>query len=164
MGVDPGLTDTGFAVIEAGAGAVTVSDAGVISTTPGQPLEARLNALHGAVHRVIEVWQPGLLVVEDLYTEYRFPRTALLMAHARGVIYLAARQLGVGLLALSPSEVKRAVTGSGSAGKAQMQRGVQTLLGLDALPRPSHVADALGLAVTGLARVTGRIPAGRARA
>ena len=60
--------------------------------------------------------------------------------------------------------MKRAITGNGSAGKAQMQRGVQTVLGLDELPRPSHVADALGLAVTGMARVTGRIPAGRARA
>lgn len=164
MGVDPGLTDTGFAVVEAGADGVTVVDAGVISTAPGQPLEARLNALYGAVHRLIKARQPGLLVVEDLYTEYKFPRTAILMGHARGVIYLAARQLGVALLALSPSEVKRAVTGNGSAAKAQVQRGVQTVLGLAELPRPSHVADALGLAVTGMARVTGQLPSGRRRA
>jgi crossover junction endodeoxyribonuclease RuvC len=84
------------------------------------------------------------------------------MGHARGVIYLAARQLGVTVLALSASEVKRAITGNGAAGKAQMQRGVQTLLGLKDLPRPSHVADALGLALTGMARVTGRTPTGRA--
>ena len=65
------------------------------------------------------------------------------------------------LAALAPSEVKRAITGNGAAGKSQVQRGVQTVLGLAELPRPSHVADALGLAVTGMARVTGRIPAGR---
>jgi crossover junction endodeoxyribonuclease RuvC len=164
MGVDPGLVDTGFAVVEAGPGAVTVVEAGVIRTSPGQPLEARLSAIYGAVHRLIAAQQPGLLVVEDLYAEYRFPRTAILMGHARGVIYLAARQLGVALLAISPGEVKRAVTGNGSAGKGQVQRGVQTILGLGELPRPSHVADALGLAVTGMARVTGRLPAGRARA
>jgi crossover junction endodeoxyribonuclease RuvC len=161
MGVDPGLTHTGFAVIEAGPQGVTVVDAGVISTTPAQPLEARLNALYGAVHRLIAAREPGLVVVEDLYAEYRFPRTAILMGHARGVIYLAARQLNVTLAALAPSEVKRAITGNGAAGKAQVQRGVQTVLGLAELPRPSHVADALGLAVTGMARVTGRIPAGR---
>ncbi len=114
-----------------------------------------------AVHRIIEQRRPSLLIVEDLYTEYKFPRTAILMGHARGVIYLAARQLGVTVVALAPAEVKRAVTGHGSAGKAQMQRAVQTLLGLDQLPRPSHVADALGLAVTGMARITGRLPAGR---
>jgi crossover junction endodeoxyribonuclease RuvC len=106
---------------------------------------------------------PGLLVVEDLYAEYRFPRTALLMAHARGVIYLAARQLSVPVVALAPAEVKRAMTGNGGAGKAQVQRGVQTMLGLGALPRPSHLADALGLAATGLSRVAGRVPRGRGR-
>jgi crossover junction endodeoxyribonuclease RuvC len=158
MGVDPGLVATGFGVLEADGGGVTVRDAGVISTTAGQPLEARLNALHRAVHRIIELQGPGLLVVEDLYTEYKFPRTAILMGHARGVIYLAARQLGVGVLALAPSEVKRAITGNGAAGKAQVQRAVQTVLGLKDLPRPSHVADALGLAVTGMARITGRFP------
>src|SRR5690349_18274144 len=161
MGVDPGLVATGFGVLEAGAGAVTVRDAGVISTSTGQPLEARLNALHRAVHRIIEEQAPGLLVVEDLYTEYRFPRTAILMGHARGVIYLAARQLGVAVVALTPSEVKRAMTGNGAAGKAQVQRAVQTVLGLREPPRPSHVADALGLAATGMSRITGRLP-GRA--
>lgn len=158
MGVDPGLVATGFGVLEADGGAVTVRDAGVISTTTGQPLEARLNALHRAVHRIIEQQGPGLLVVEDLYTEYKFPRTAVLMGHARGVIYLAARQLGVTVVALTPSEVKRAMTGNGAAGKAQVQRAVQTVLGLKELPRPSHVADALGLAVTGMSRMTGRFP------
>jgi crossover junction endodeoxyribonuclease RuvC len=158
MGVDPGLVATGFGVLEADGGHVTVRDAGVISTTTGQPLEARLNALHRAVHRIIELQSPGLLVVEDLYTEYKFPRTAILMGHARGVIYLAARQLGVAVVALAPSEVKRAMTGNGAAGKAQVQRAVQTVLGLKELPRPSHVADALGLAATGMSRMTGKLP------
>jgi crossover junction endodeoxyribonuclease RuvC len=162
MGVDPGLVATGFAVLEAGPGAVTVLDAGVITTVGTQSLEARLNAIHRAVLEIIETRRPTFLVVEDLYAEYKFPRTAILMGHARGVIYLAARQLGVAVTALAPSEVKRAVTGSGAAGKMQVQRSVQTLLGLAELPRPSHVADALGLAVTGLARVTGITPRARA--
>ena len=162
MGLDPGLVATGFAVLEARPGAVTVVDSGVITTSSTQPLEARLNAIYRAVHQLIETQKPTFLVVEDLYSEYKFPRTAILMGHARGVVYLAARQLGVGVTALAPSEVKRAMTGNGSAGKAQVQRGVQTLLGLQDLPRPSHVADALGLAVTGLARVTGITPRARA--
>jgi len=151
MGVDPGLMATGFGVLEARPEGVVVVEAGVISTPGGH-----------AVHRIIDAQKPSLLIVEDLYTEYKFPRTAVLMGHARGVIYLAARQLGVAVLALAPSEVKRAVTGNGSAGKGQVQRAVQTLLGLERLPHPSHVADALGLAVTGMARVTGQLPAGRA--
>jgi crossover junction endodeoxyribonuclease RuvC len=159
MGVDPGLVDTGFGVLEAGPGRLVVVDAGVVSSAAGQPLEVRLNAIHGGVRRLIEACEPELLVVEDLYTEYRFPRTAILMGHARGVIYLAARQCGVSVLALAASEVKRAVTGNGAAGKDQMQRGVQTLLGLAELPRPSHVADALGLALTGMSRLAGITPA-----
>ena len=162
MGVDPGLVDTGFGILEAGPGAVTVVDAGVVSTASNLPLEARLNAIHRAMLKIIDERRPTFLVVEDLYTEYKFPRTAILMGHARGVIYLAARQLGVAVTALSPGEVKRAVTGNGAAGKAQVQRSVQTLLGLKDLPRPSHLADALGLAVTGLARVTGITPRARA--
>ena len=161
MGIDPGIVATGFGILEARLDGVAVVDAGVISTSPGQSLEARLNAIYGAVYRIIQGHAPGLLMVEDLYTEYKFPRTAVLMGHARGVVYLAARQLGVSVLALAPAEVKRAVTGNGSAGKAQMQRAVQRLLGLDRPPRPSHVADALGLAMTGMARVVGRLPLGR---
>ena len=158
MGVDPGLVATGFGVLQAGSGGVTVIDAGVISTSTGQVLEARLNAIYRAVHRLLEAHAPSLLIVEDLYTEYKFPRTAVLMGHARGVIYLAARQLEVPLLALTPSEVKRAITGNGAAGKAQMQRAVQTVLGLADVPHPSHIADALGLAATGMSRMTGRFP------
>jgi len=97
-------------------------------------------------------------VVEDLYAEYKFPRTAILMGHARGVIYLAARQRQVTLLPLAPAEVKRLVAANGSASKAQVQRGIQRLLGLAHLPRPPHVADALALAATGLSRVIGRLP------
>jgi len=162
MGLDPGLVATGFAILEALPGAVTVVDSGVITTSSTQPLEARLNAIYRAVHQLIEAQKPTFLVVEDLYSEYKFPRTAILMGHARGVVYLAARQLGVEVTALAPSEVKRAMTGNGTPGKAPAQRGVQTLLGLQDLPRPSHVADALGLAVTGLARVTGITPRARA--
>jgi crossover junction endodeoxyribonuclease RuvC len=162
VGIDPGLTATGFAVLECEPGRVAVRDAGVIHTPPEQALDARLNAIYGAVRRLLEAQAPALLAVEDLYAAYRFPRQAILMGHARGVVYLAARQLGVAVVALAPAEVKRAVTGHGAAAKAQMSLAVQTLLGLERPPRPSHVADALGLAVTGLARVTGRVPRGRA--
>lgn len=161
MGIDPGLTATGFGVLECGAGRVAVREAGVIATPSGQALEVRLNALYGAVRRLLEAEQPALLAVEDLYAEYKFPRQAILMGHARGVIYLAARQAGVALVSLAPAEVKRSITGNGAAGKGQMKLAVQTLLGLERPPHPSHVADALGLAVTGMVRVTGRLPSGR---
>jgi crossover junction endodeoxyribonuclease RuvC len=93
-----------------------------------------------------------VLVVEDLYAEYSFPRTALLMAHVRGVVCLAAAQCGVPVMALAPAEVKRAVAFNGAAPKAQVQHAIGRLLSLAEPPRPSHVADALALAWTGLSR------------
>lgn len=158
IGIDPGLVQTGYGVLEAGPAGLTLLDAGVIVTPKTLPLEGRLLALHEEVSRLLERFTPALLVVEDLYAEYRFPRTAILMGHARGVIYLAARQRQVTVLPLAPAEVKRLVAANGSASKAQVQRGVQRLLRLAYLPRPAHVADALGLATTGVSRVIGRLP------
>jgi crossover junction endodeoxyribonuclease RuvC len=131
---------------------VSVLACGVVPTAAELGLEARVQQIYDAVHDLLAKHQPALLALEDLYTEYRFPRTALLMAHARGVVCLAARQHDVAVVTLAPSEVKRAVAAHGAASKAQVQRGVQRLLGLGALPRPSHVADALALAWTGLSR------------
>jgi crossover junction endodeoxyribonuclease RuvC len=130
---------------------------GVITTAAGLPLEDRVATIYDGVDGVLARHAPALLVLEDLYTEYRFPRTALLMAHARGVICLAAHQREVAVLALAPAEVKRAITANGAASKAQIQAGVQRLLGLAATPRPSHVADALALALTGLSRQGARL-------
>ena len=132
-------------------------DRGVISTTADLPLETRIHRIYEDVHRLLETYAPTVLVLEDLYTEYRFPRTALLMAHARGVVCLAARQCDVAVMALAPAEVKRAVAASGAASKHQVQHSVRQLLKLDALPTPSHVADALALALTGFSRLGGRL-------
>ena len=148
---------TGYGLIEPGPGGVAVLARGVVATTPDRPLEDRLHAIYDGVDALLARHAPALLALEDLYTEYRFPRTALQMAHARGVICLAARQRGVAVLTLAPAEVKRALAAHGAASKAQVQHSVQRLLHLPDLPRPSHVADALALALTGLSRAGVRI-------
>jgi crossover junction endodeoxyribonuclease RuvC len=117
----------------------------------------RLQQIHEGVDRLLAEHAPSAIVLEDLYSDYKFPRTALAMAHARGVICLAAQQRGVEVLALAPAEVKRAIAAHGAASKAQIQESVRRLLKLDAPPRPSHVADALALALTGLSRAGGRL-------
>ena len=156
LGVDPGLVGTGWALLAPRAPGPVVVDTGVIETSADLPLAARVHAIYDAIHVVLDAHAPGLMVLEDLYTEYRFPRTALLMAHARGVVCLAACQRGVTVLALAPAEVKRAVAANGAASKAQIQHCVQRLFRLSELPRPSHVADALALAFTGYLRAGGR--------
>lgn len=156
LGVDPGLVATGYAVLAAAPGRPALLDMGVVETRPDVPLEERLDAIHGAVAGLLDKHAPTAMAVEDLYSEYRFPRTALLMAHARGVVYLAARRHDVAVLALSPAEVKRVVAAHGAASKEQVQHAMRRLLDLPELPRPSHVADALALAFAGLARL-GRV-------
>ena len=138
-------------------GRVGVVQTGVISTGADMALDARIQLIYDSVDAVLKTYAPALLVLEDLYAEYRFPRTALLIAHARGVICLAARQRDVTVMALAPAEVKRAIAAHGAASKAQIQTGVQRLLGLATTPRPSHVADALALALTGFSRRGGRL-------
>jgi crossover junction endodeoxyribonuclease RuvC len=156
MGIDPGLVATGWGCLERRPGNIRVLAAGVITTPPRAALGDRLQSLYTAVRDVLAIHAPAVLMVEDLYAEYEFPRTAIMMGHARGVICLAAAQQGVAVFSLAPAEVKRVFALNGGASKEQVQRGVQRVLGLPEPPRPSHVADALGLAYTGLARGTER--------
>jgi len=164
LGIDPGLVGTGWAVVEPAAGggarggsAAVVIATGVITTSADSALAARVREIYDGIVDVLAKHEPALVVLEDLYAEYRFPRTALLMAHARGAICLAAAQRDLTVVALAPAEVKRAIAAHGAASKAQIQMGVQRLLRLSAPPRPSHVADALALALTGLSRRGGRL-------
>ncbi len=153
LGLDPGLVAFGYGLLEATSVGPSVLTVGVIQTSPRLRLEERVRLIYDGVAALLDKHAPSAVALEDLYAEYRFPRTALLMAHARGVVCLAAEQRAVNVLALAPAEVKRAVTGNGAAGKEQVGRSVQRLLGLGQPPRPSHVADALALAFTGLSRL-----------
>jgi crossover junction endodeoxyribonuclease RuvC len=91
--------------------------------------------------------KPDLVAIEQLYAHYKHPRTAILMAHARGVILLAASQAGVGIRSLSATHVKKSLTGNGHASKRQVQRCIQAVCKLDAIPEPDDVADALAIAL-----------------
>jgi crossover junction endodeoxyribonuclease RuvC len=155
VGFDPGLADTGYAAIETGRTGPTVLGSGVIRTSAREPLEARLEVLFEGAREVLRRFAPDLLVVEDVFSAPSVPRAVILVGHARAAICLAGRQQGVTFVSVAPAEVKRAVTASGAASKGQVARAVQALLALPALPRPSHVADALALAFTGLSRARG---------
>jgi len=155
VGFDPGLADTGYAALEGGRRVPTVLGTGVIRTSARDSLEARLEALFDGAWAVLERFAPDLVIIEDVFSAPSIPRTAILMGHARAAVCLAGRRQNVALVSVAPAEVKRAVTASGAAPKAQVARAMQALLALPAPPRPSHVADALALAYTGLSRARG---------
>jgi crossover junction endodeoxyribonuclease RuvC len=147
LGVDPGLRTTGYGVVEVRAGGLRLIEGGVLQPSPTLRLEERLVQLHDAIADVVRTTHPDCMVIEELWTAYDHPQTAVLMGHARGVIALAAGAANVPVHALAHTIVKRALTGNGSARKAQVSGMVVQLLGLSAPPRPADVSDALALAI-----------------
>ena len=165
LGIDPGLRLTGFGCVEGpeavGSRPVMV-DAGVIrlvpSSGPAPEVAPRLAELERDLLEVFERNRPGLVAVEALFTHKDHPFTAVLMAHARGVILLVAQRLGCPIVELPPADVKRAIAGSGRAEKGQMQASVARILGLAEPPKPADIADALAIAIA--ARQRALLPTG----
>jgi crossover junction endodeoxyribonuclease RuvC len=150
LGIDPGLQVTGYAVIEAASQGPRVCEAGVIRAGDRRApadMAQRVRSVYDGIVEVVEQFQPGVLVVEQLYAHYQHPRTAILMAHARGVIFLAAGQRGLPVVSYNATRIKKTVTGSGHATKDQVQRTIQRELRLARLPEPPDVADALAAAL-----------------
>lgn len=141
LGIDPGLERTGYAVIDGAARRVV--DAGLIRTDVGKPLAARLAEIEAGLEEVLSEHRVMRVAVEDLYAHYAHPRTAILMGHARGVVLLAAARRGLSVVSLPATQIKKTMTGSGRASKAQVQRAMMQTLGLARLPEPADVADAM---------------------
>ena len=147
LGIDPGLNITGYAVIERQLGRLAVIEAGMIRGRTRGDLAARLAEVHEGVADVIASLSPEILALEELYSHYERPRTAILMGHARGVICLAAQQAGIPVRSYSATQVKRLLTGNGRAPKSQVQRAICQQFALAAPPEPPDVADAMAIAL-----------------
>jgi crossover junction endodeoxyribonuclease RuvC len=150
LGVDPGLHLTGYAIVEVGPQKPIVCEAGLIRATEGRTpadMAQRLRSVYDSIVEILDQFRPQVVVVEQLYAHYEHPRTAILMAHARGVIFLAAAQRGLPVISYNATRVKKTITGNGRAPKDQVQRTVQRELGLAQLPEPPDVADALAVAL-----------------
>lgn len=152
LGVDPGLQRTGYALLSEGGGTreIRLVEAGVVRLARRQPLAQRLVELEASLATLIRTHRPALLACEELYAHYRHPRTAILMAHARGVILALAARCGLRIIPIGATKVKKLLTGSGRARKGQVQRAVMGTLRLPALPEPHDVADAIAIALCGL--------------
>ena len=146
-GIDPGLGTTGYAILRGPGDELAVDDAGVCRFDESLPLARRLVAIDEDISAILAEHHPNVVAVEQLYSHYNHPRTAILMGHARGVILLAAAKLGIEVRSFAATHIKRHLTGNGRATKTQMQRAVQTTLGLASLPEPADVADALAIAL-----------------
>ncbi len=145
LGVDPGLNRTGYGIIEHDGAKPRMLEGGVIRTQADAPLEVRIATIAEGVRAVIAEFDPDVMVVEQLYSKYGHPQTAILMGHARGVILLVGAERGLEVIDYAASMVKRSLTGHGRASKEQVGAMVAHMLELPEAPQPNDVSDALAL-------------------
>jgi crossover junction endodeoxyribonuclease RuvC len=161
LGIDPGTATTGFGVVSdeppadgrgprspaLGRGQLRLVECGVIRTRAREPLAVRLQDIHAGVGELIARHLPDVLAVEDVFYS-RNVRTTLALGHARGVVLLAGVEAGLPIREYPPAEIKKAVVGTGSATKEQVQYMITRLLRLRSAPQPADAADGVATAIT----------------
>ncbi len=151
LGIDPGLTRCGYAVVDGrGAGSAVAVAMGVLTTPPTDELPRRLGALRVELAALIDEFDPQVVAVERVFFQVNV-RTAMSVGQASGLALAEASLAGCEVVQYTPNQVKDAVAGYGGADKAQVQKMVQARLGLTAVPRPADAADAAALALCHLA-------------
>lgn len=147
LGIDPGLANTGYGVVERRGMRFAALDGGVVTTRAGVPLERRLATIFEEVDALMARYEPEAVALEDLFFGAN-ARSAFAVGQARGVVMLAAGRRGIPCASYTPQQVKQAVCGSGRADKGQVARMVCAMLRLpDDVPLPDHATDALAVGV-----------------
>lgn len=148
LGIDPGVGITGYGIIDDDKDKFRLLEAGVIKTSRARPLEQRLKKIYRGVSELIKRYKPKVLVLEELYSHYKHPTTAILMGHSRGAVCLAGGENNMPVISYPVKRIKKAVTGNGNASKDQVQRMIENILDLNAVKIPLDVTDALAVAIT----------------
>jgi crossover junction endodeoxyribonuclease RuvC len=156
LGVDPSLHVTGYGVVESNGSGMRLIEGGKIVPRKGASLPERLADLHRGIDDVIASLRPDVMIVEEVFAMTAHPRTAILMAHARGALVCAAAVAGLPVHDYAATAVKRALVGRGAATKDQVAAMVVQALRLRKRPSPPDVTDALALAIAFLRRSNGR--------
>ena len=151
MGIDPGTLAAGYGAVRAAGGRMEMLECGAVRARRSLPLAGRLHLIHDGLAAMIAKVRPDVAVVEQPFAG-RNLATAITIGEARGVALLACSAAGVAIEEYSPSEIKRAVTGNGSARKEQVALMVKSILGLETTPRPADATDALAAAICYLHR------------
>lgn len=145
LGIDPGTTDVGFAVIEVQKNQRTILTYGVIHTTPRVPQSEKLVEIMHDLKEILRQYKITHAAIEKLFFSTNL-KTGIDVAQSRGVVVAVIAELGIPIVEYTPLEVKKALCGNGKAEKNQIGRAVQLLFKLDTIPKPDDAADALGIA------------------
>lgn len=146
LGLDPGLSNTGYGVIRVQGGRVFHIAHGSVTTDSGSPHGDRLAEIFQRIDEIVATYSPDIAGIEGIYFS-RNRNTAIPVAEARGVLLLLLHKRGIPTFNYPPLQIKRALTGVGSSDKHQVQEMVRFILGLEEPPVPDHASDALGVAI-----------------
>ena len=147
LGIDPGLANTGWGVVETRGSVCRARAYGCVSTSSSESIDRRLGKIYEGISKAIETYAPSQLAIEKIFFGEN-SRSALATAHARGAALVAAAEAGLELGEYTPMQIKQAVTGYGGADKHQVQHMVKLLLHMQEIARPDDAADGLAVAIT----------------
>ena len=151
LGIDPGLSATGFGAIQCDGANPSIIRCGCIRTSPGEHMSRRLFQIHTDHDNLIRSLHPDLLAVENAFSLVRYPRAGILLGGVLGIIYLSVFQNGISMIEITPREVKNSLAGYGAADKRQMKAAIRRLLGVSGI-KSLHASDALAVALTAFYR------------
>ena len=144
LGIDPGLATVGFSIVDTDKAKMKLVTCGIISTPAHTSLSSRLDRIFDDLNELISTFSPDVMSIEELFFSKNITTG---IAHARGVILLAAYRAGVRVFEYTPLQVKQAVVGYGRAEKKQVIDMVKRILNLPSAPKPDDAADAVALAI-----------------
>jgi len=152
IGIDPGLAATGIGIVKGKELAVESYSFGSIHTAKNNPLPARLDKIFSKLLSVLKTEKPDLMVVEDVFSLERHPKSGINLGKVSGIILLSGCRAGIPVIEIPVREAKQVLTGNGNASKTQLELSVRNALNHPERIKPDHASDALALAVIGLFR------------
>jgi len=152
IGIDPGISSTGIGIIKGHGLKIDGYSYGSISTSKNFSLPRRLDHIFSKLLQILTDEKPNLMVVEDVYSLNKYPKSGILLGHVTGIVLLAGHQASVPSIEVPVREAKQVLTGNGNATKFQLEKAVRHKLNHKKPIRPLHASDAIGLALIGLFR------------
>jgi crossover junction endodeoxyribonuclease RuvC len=152
VGIDPGLAETGFGIVTGNGFTPEAFVYGVVRTSKNDPLSKRLHMIYTELSSVLENQKPEMMIIEDIFSRSRFPRSAITLGKVSGVILMAGYDAGIEVREIPVREVKQILTGNGNASKKQIEMAVRHFLNSPDPIKPNHASDAIAMALIGLFR------------
>jgi len=152
IGIDPGLAATGIGLVQGENTHLCGYSYGCIKTPSQDNTATRLDCIYTRLSQLLADEKPDLMVVEDVFSLHKYPKSGIDLGKVTGVILLAGNRAGLPVVELAVREVKKILTGSGNADKEQLEQAVRRVIRAPEPIRPFHASDATGLAIVGLYR------------